>query len=90
MCNKKKNIGEFYASTDMRIASRVTPICKECARKVAFRVDADGNEYEPTKQSVIDALRYLDKPFLLAVWNASIDESNAILAKEKITYGLLI
>lgn len=83
MCNKKKNIGEFYASTDMRIASRVTPICKDCARRVAFRVDAEGNEYEPTKQSVIDALRYLDKPFLLSVWNASVDESNAVNTGKK-------
>ena len=77
MCNEKKNIGEFYASSDPRVKSKATAICKDCARKVALRVDHKGVEHDPTKESVIAALRYLDKPFLTGFWSASNRESNA-------------
>ena len=59
--------------------SGVTPICKECARKISERVDKNGELHEPTRESLIQALRYLDKPFLETVWNASIQESENIV-----------
>ena len=78
MCNEKKNIGDFYASTDPRVKSKVAPICKDCARKIALRVDSKGVEHDPTKESVVEALRYLDKPFITGLYHASMDESNAV------------
>ena len=53
--------------------SGLTPICKECARKIALRV-VNGKEQGATKDSVRLALRYLNKPFLERVWDSSIQE----------------
>lgn len=80
MCDSLKDKSKFYISTDPMCKSDVAPICKECARKMALRVDANGEEHEPTKESVQLALRYLDKPFLDIVWNASIQEHENLAA----------
>lgn len=86
MCGRHLVKDRFYVSTDPRIQSGVCPICKDCARKIAHRVDVNGDEHEPTKESVIEALRYLDKPFIESVWNASIQESaNLTAGKTKST-----
>ena len=76
MCDEQKDIGQFYVSTNPVIKSRVSCICKDCARKIALRASA-GVEREPTKESVIAALRYLDKPFLSSLWESSLYESTA-------------
>lgn len=71
----------FYINTDpMYGETTCTPICRECARKIALRVDKNGQEHEPTKESVITALKYLQKPFLNTVWNASVQESENLVA----------
>lgn len=80
MCDSLKDKSKFYISTDSMCKSDVSPICKECARKLALRVDVNGEEHEPTKESVQLALRYLDKPFLDIVWNASIQEHENLAA----------
>ena len=84
MCDAHKKKEDFYVSTDPMIKSGVTPICRLCARKIACRVDKNGDLHEPTKESVIEALRYLNKPFLEVVWDASIQESqNLTLGRTK-------
>lgn len=55
-------------------------ICRECARKIALRVDKIGIEHELTKESVITDLKYLQKPFFNTVWNASIQETENLVA----------
>lgn len=82
MCKKHKNReNHFYVNTDpMYGETTCTPICRECARKIALRVDKNGEEHEPTKESVILALKYLQKPFLNTVWNASVQESENLIA----------
>ena len=84
MCGKHKRTdgdnNKFYTSTDPMVQSGITPICKDCARKIALRTDKNGDEHEPTKDSVILALRYLNKPFLNNVWDASIQESDNLVA----------
>ena len=82
MCKKHKNREtHFYVNTDpMYGETTCTPICRECARKIALRVDKNGEEHEPTKESVILALKYLQKPFLNTVWNASVHESENLIA----------
>jgi hypothetical protein len=57
-----------------------TPICSECARRLALRVDKNGDEHEPTKESVQLALKYLNKPYLESVWNSSVQESENLVA----------
>ncbi len=84
MCNNPKKKDKFYVSTDPMIHSGKTPICMDCAKKIALRVDKKGEEHEPTKDSVIKALMYLNKPFLNSVWESSIQESeNLVSGKTK-------
>ena len=80
MCDTHKAKDKFYISTDPMIKSGITPICKECARKIALRVDKNGEEHEPTKESTQLALKYLNKPFLHSVWDASVQESENLIS----------
>ncbi len=80
MCDKHKSRDKFYKSTDPMIKSGITSICKECARKIALQVDANGMEHSPTKESCRKALYYLNKPFLNKIWDASVQESENVLS----------
>lgn len=80
MCDTVKRKDKFYVSTIPGCKSGITPVCKECARKIALRVDKYGDEHEPTKESCMEALRWLNKPFLENVWNASIQESENLVS----------
>lgn len=80
LCGITKKRDKFYISSDARCKSGITGVCKECARKIALRVDKNGEEHQPTKESCQLALRYLNKPFLNTVWNASIQESDNLTA----------
>ena len=75
MCDKPKIKEKFYKNTDPMIHSQRTPICSDCARKIALRVDKNGVEHEPTKESIQLALKYLNKPFLEKLYDSSIQES---------------
>lgn len=72
LCDTHKAKDKFYVSTDPMNKSGLTPICKDCAKKIALQMKS-GKE-EPTKESVQLALRYLNKPFLEKVWDSSIQE----------------
>ena len=76
MCDKHKPKIQFYKSTDPKIASGITPICKACAYDIAMRKDANGEYHEPTKDSLKEALKYLNKPYLESVFNSSVQEAN--------------
>lgn len=76
MCDNHKGRDKFYVNTNRMVKSSLSPICKQCARNIACRVDANGDLHEPTKESLILALRYIDKPFLETLYNASIQESD--------------
>lgn len=79
---KKREV--FYASTDPRNKAGITPICKECMRKIGLRVDNQGQEHECTKESLQDALFYANKPYLDSIWDSSVQESeNEITGKRK-------
>ena len=86
MCGKHKDVEtKFYYDTDPLLGGEsFSRICRDCAKKIALRVDENGEEHEPTKESVQKALYYLNKPFLETVWNASIQESeNLVTGKTK-------
>lgn len=74
LCDIHKSKDSFYVSTDPMSKSGLTPICKDCARKIALKVGKDKIEHEPDRESVQLALRYLNKPFLESVWDSSIQE----------------
>lgn len=74
---------EFYMSSEMGCESGITPICKSCASSLAEPVIA-GQKQLPTKESVINALDFLRKPYLDSVWDDSILEAaNTMSGKTK-------
>ena len=79
LCDTHKARDKFYVSTDPWNQSGITPIGKDCAKKLALSSGKDKVEHEPTKESVQKALYYLNKPFLETVWNASIQESENLV-----------
>lgn len=75
LCDTHKARDKFYVSTDPLNQSGVTPICKDCAKKLALKIGKDKVEHEPDRESVQLALRYLNKPFLEDLWDSSVIES---------------
>ena len=74
-CLKEKKKSEFYVSTDPRVLTGITSICKECVRKIALAWDDNRQEFGAcTKKTVMDALEYIDRPFLERLWDSSYNE----------------
>lgn len=74
-CGKTKKEDDFYVSTDPRVITGRTSMCKDCVQKIAFNWDENRQEMgTPTKKSVMDALEYIDRPFLESLWNSSYHE----------------
>ena len=80
VCGVLKDKSKFYVNTDPHCKCEVGCVCKECARKIALQVDEDGIEHEATKESCIEALKLLNKPFINTVWDASVQESDNLVA----------
>lgn len=89
MCNTHKARDKFYVSTDPLNKSGITPICKDCARKIALKIGKDKVEHTPDKESVIEAMRYLNKPFYSKLWDASVQESENLASGKVRSNGYL-
>lgn len=70
MCGKIKKKDDFYVSADPRSHTKITPICRDCVSKVVRSIDAFGNSSDPTRDSILDALEYIDRPFLSNVYDS--------------------
>ena len=74
-CMKEKKKKEFYVSTDPRVLTGITSMCKDCVKKIALAWDDNRQEFGMcTKKSVMEALEYIDRPFLNNLWDASYNE----------------
>ena len=73
-CGEVKRRADFYSSTEADCIPKISRICKKCASDIVNVSDGKGN-FAPTKESVIDVLRALNKPFLNTVWDASLLEA---------------
>ena len=74
-CLKEKKKSEFYVSTDPRVLTGITAVCKDCVRKIALNWDDNRQEFgQCTKQTVMAALEYIDRPFLERLWDSSYNE----------------
>lgn len=74
-CDKEKKKSEFYVSTDPKVLTGITSMCKDCVRKIALAWDDNRQEFGAcTKKTVMDALEYIDRPFLERLWNSSYNE----------------
>jgi hypothetical protein len=62
-------------STDPRVLTGITSICKDCVRKIALAWDDNRQDFGAcTKKTVMDALEYIDRPFLERLWDSSYAE----------------
>ena len=73
-CGAVKTRDKFYMSTAPGQASGITDGCKQCAEEIALPV-VNGEKQQPTKQTVDDAMYFLNKPMLESVWDASLLEA---------------
>lgn len=74
-CLKEKKKSEFYVSTDPKVLTGITSMCRDCVRRIALAWDDNRQEFGAcTKKSVMDALEYIDRPFLENLWNSSYAE----------------
>ena len=74
-CMKEKKKTEFYVCTDPRVLTGITSMCKDCVKKIALSWDVNRQEFGAcTKKSVMEALEYIDRPFLENLWNSSYAE----------------
>lgn len=84
MCGVFRKKEQFYTDTDPKNHTHVSRICKKCAYSIAMRQDQNGDYHEPTKESIQEALFYLNKPFINSVFESSIQESdNEVTGKTK-------
>lgn len=80
VCNTLKKEDDFYVSTDPMNKTGITTVCKLCCRKIALRVDKNGEEHEPTKESMYTILKMINKPFINSLWDSSVQESENLVA----------
>ena len=74
-CMKEKKKTEFYMNTDPRVLTGITSMCKDCVKKIALNWDENRQEFGVcNKKSVMNALEYIDRPFLENLWNSSYAE----------------
>lgn len=84
LCGELKQDKDFYKSSNPLSKSHVTPICKKCAEKLAYSIGPDGQKHTPTKESIQNALEYLDKPFFEKLYEDSLQEAaNTMTGKTK-------
>lgn len=84
MCGTFRKREQFHTDTDPKNKTGVAAICKKCAYDIALRKDKNGDYHDPTKESIQEALFYLNKPFLNSVFESSIQESdNEVTGKAK-------
>ena len=80
ICGRMKLMTEttrnYYRNSDPISRNPVSNICRDCANMIALRAVSDGVEKEPTKDSIRQALFYLNRPFLEKVWDNASKEFN--------------
>lgn len=77
VCNEFKSHSAFYKANNMTYKSNVAPICKDCLSKILYREDQFGRLHEPTKDSLVKSLVYLNKPFYSDVYQACLRDAES-------------
>lgn len=71
-CLKEKKKSDFYVSTNPKVMTGITFICKDCVRKIALGWDENRQEFGAcTKKTVMEALEIIDRPFKESLWSSS-------------------
>lgn len=78
MCGRLKNKTMFYRSTDSKIKTGVSRICKSCCENIVYNVDKNGEKKPLEKNKLYEVLEYLDKPYLDNVFDNAVMESKGL------------
>ena len=70
LCGKDLKESAFYPAQNKKYKVGVVPICKDCIRKILYQEDVNGELHKPTKNSLIKALAYINKPFYTDVYES--------------------
>lgn len=70
-CGKSRSATQFYGSPNPLLTIKLAPICKECARRIANRIDEQGNEHGLTVDSLKKTLKIMDRPFVEKIYTTS-------------------
>lgn len=81
VCGKFKAASDYYKYEGSIYKDGVPPICKECTHDILYRKDEIGKLHEPTKDSLIMALLYLNKPFYNDLYQKCLDDSESKTSK---------
>lgn len=72
-CAKHLRPTSFYPNSDPRMHSHLSPMCKTCAKEMAERYEF-GEPRGATKESIKTVLRFLNKPFVLRIYQRAIQK----------------
>lgn len=86
-CGRPLNREDFYTSTDPIMKTGISTICKQCAYDIAHPV-INGKASKPTRETVIDALQRLDRPFIQEIYEISIKEAENWVAEGKTAFDV--
>lgn len=70
-CAKHLKPSSFYGNGDPRMRSHLSPMCKSCAKEMAERYEF-GEPRGATKDSIKTTLRFLNKPFVLRIYQKAV------------------
>lgn len=81
-CGKFKGRDKFYKSP--KTASGLIPVCKECLYKIGTGYDEKTKETHETRETVIEAMKKADLPFLEDLYDNSCDAiTNEVSGKKR-------
>lgn len=75
VCNRRKADSNFYEARNTVYKSGWIPVCKECIQAIAHRIDRNGELHEPTRQSLVLALAYINKPFYRELYEQCLSDA---------------
>lgn len=78
LCGEFKSKTEFITSFDKNSKSGLSPICKDCMNSIVYRRDENGDLHEPNQDSLISALRYIDRPFINLLYEECVKEAKQL------------
>lgn len=86
-CGRALTREDFYMSTDPIMKTGISTICKQCAWEIAHPT-INGKASEPTRDSIIEALQRLDRPFKQDIYESSIEEANKLKKNGKVNFDV--
>lgn len=87
MCGGLKPRSQFFTSTDLRVRSGVSRICRACYEELCQDVSKETtDEVDANRQALKVALEYVDQPFFENLYQSAVREAKTPRARAPIKY----